>query len=180
MPISSPKPNTTQTQNKPLPQPSYTKPTLNEPNSSLSAHLSALHQIQNHKHNPDTSKTTNTFSSFSQPSSPCHKHNLDSIILRFFIPSQTFSKSIHAWWLGSNLTHYSLVEKIMCLNTSSTKLAASTSVTLDHLFSVSEVFQVEDQLEYEDLWSDTTESEPTLPDSSKEIVAAHSKPTKND
>jgi len=39
----------------------------------------------------------------------------------------------------------------MDLNTSSTKLAASTSVTLDHLFSVSEVFQVEDQLEYEDL-----------------------------
>lgn len=68
----------------------------------------------------------------------------------------------------------------MGLDTSSTKLAASTSVTLDHLFSVSEVFQVEDQLEYEDLWSDTTESELTLPDSSKEIVVAHSKPTKND
>lgn len=68
----------------------------------------------------------------------------------------------------------------MGLDTISTKLAASTSVTLDHLFSVSEVFQVEDQLEYEDLWSDTTESELTLPDSSKEIVVAHSKPTKND
>lgn len=33
-PISSSKPNTTQTQNKPLPQPSYTKPTSNKPDSS--------------------------------------------------------------------------------------------------------------------------------------------------
>ena len=99
-PISSSKPNTTQTQNKPLPQPSYTKPTSNKPNSSqfllLRPPLSLTSNpkpqtqpryIQNNKH----------IQLFSQPSSPRnHKHNLDSTILRFFIPSQTFSKSIHA------------------------------------------------------------------------------------
>lgn len=55
-PISSSKPNTTQTQNKPLPQPSYTKPTSNKPNSSQLAIPPSPPTSQPHI----KSKTTNT------------------------------------------------------------------------------------------------------------------------